>query len=357
MKEKENATGTKRMGKKANPILGLFQHLSQYLEEGKKRLNGNSLSAEALEALDILHGLFHAFYWIADDAMNIEKGGRARLDLTPKGKLARLERRAEAFAKVDPHFPQGVPNPCTELSRMRKLLRLLDIAAEKRERGDYSDEEKELLNREAVAVASKCFILRYVVRVRGEAIFEREGLAIAALIELASAKEREEKAKEALFIAQNKPHAAKQAKEKADGAAAQKVKWEGEWKQLFARLERIEASQEKATAAAAGAERAALRAEAAAERKAKVDGLDENFVETFKEFDAALKDEAGTQLEIARDVLKEAREPKDKGGKGRLLGSCGTRKFLELWRGWGKRGRPDAAQYAAIHEKEGRRPV
>jgi hypothetical protein len=102
-------------------------------------------------------------------------------------------------------------------------------------------------------------------------------------------------------------------------------------------------------AAARNAERAALRAETAAKRKAKEEALDADLVDTFKEFDAALNDETGEQLEIAAEVIREAKE------KGRMLGSGGTRLFLRWWRGWAKANRPTARQYTEMC-KRGRRP-
>lgn len=105
-----------------------------------------------------------------------------------------------------------------------------------------------------------------------------------------------------------------------------------------------------ATAAAEGAERASLRAEATVKGKAEVGALAADLVETFKAFDGALKDEEGTQLEIAAGVIADAKE------KGRLIGNGQTGLFLRYWRGWVKRGRPDAEQYRVIYEREGRWP-
>lgn len=103
-------------------------------------------------------------------------------------------------------------------------------------------------------------------------------------------------------------------------------------------------------AAARGAERAALRTEATVKGRAKTDTLDADLVEAFKAFDAARKEEAGTQAEIAAGVIADAEE------EGRMI-CCGTRKFLEWWRGWVKVGRPDAERYAAMHRERKRRPV
>lgn len=102
-------------------------------------------------------------------------------------------------------------------------------------------------------------------------------------------------------------------------------------------------------AAAKGAERAALKAQAAAEGKAKAGALDADLVATFRDYDRAQKEEAGPQEEIAEGVLADARE------EGRLLGSMGARAFLNAWRQWVKWGRPEAEAYGAKKRPRRRR--
>lgn len=365
----------------------------------------DALSAGA--AWDVLHKLTHAFQWVADDAMNIANGGRAKLDLTPDGELARLERRAGEYDKADPFFPKGVSNPCKSLAKMRELLTLLDAAAAEGEREGYPDEAKEALRVEALRVVANSSLLRDMVRIRGEAIFEREGLAMAAVGELARAAARaaeaearaadieatlhrkqgevkEARAAEArATAARANAEAARAAAEEA--AAVAKAKAEvykqmmmGEFAEIKSGVQKATAEAEAAKQAAAGAhaaatrgrlaaegaraaaeegaaaaqdaERASLRAEAAAKGKAEVGALARDYVETFKAFDAALKDEAGAQLEIAAGVIAEAKE------EGRLIGNGNNALFLRYWRGWIKRGRPDAGQYRVIYEREGRWP-
>lgn len=118
------------------------------------------------------------------------------------------------------------------------------------------------------------------------------------------------------------------------------------------KYDEMKAAIEEVGADSRMAARAALRTEAKTKSKAEVNALAADLVATFKEFDTALQDETGTQVEIAAGVIADAKE------KGRLIGGGGVPHFLKLWRGWGsKRGRPDAMQYAEIHEREGRWPV
>jgi hypothetical protein len=89
----------------------------------------------------------------------------------------------------------------------------------------------------------------------------------------------------------------------------------------------------------------------AALRLTRAKASDADLVKTFGEFDDALKKDPAQHIEeIAKGVLAEAAIA------GRNLGKMGPWQLKKLYDGWIALGKPDAAQYAEIHRKLGRRP-
>lgn len=358
----------------------------------RERNTAKAISEDAFSAgtaWGVLHKLVHAFQQVADDAANIANGGRAKLDLTPDGELAQLERRAEEYDKADSFFPKGVSNPCKSLAEMRELLTLLDAAAAENEREGYSDEAKEALREEALHVVANSSLLRDMARIRGEAIFEREGLAMAAVGELARAAERvaeaearEQEAKAEMYKAQGRADAEAEARKRAEdkwkdaeaarevaevAAAEAKAKAEvyeqmmkGEFDEIKSGVQEAaeEAGAAKHAAARAGAEAARGRVAAEGANKAAAEtrdavreegarardtveteakklagrqrGLagDDAWVECFKRFDAEQRESAGKQIPTMCGVLAEMKT------YGYELGNVGPHKAVEYWRTW-----------------------
>ncbi len=297
----------------------------------------DALSAGA--AWDVLHKLTHAFQWVADDAMNIANGGRAKLDLTPDGELARLERRAGEYDKADPFFPKGVSNPCKSLAKMRELLTLLDAAAAEGEREGYPDEAKEALRVEALRVVANSSLLRDMARIRGEAIFEREGLAMAAVGELARAAERvaeaearEQEAKAEMYKAQGRADAEAEARKRAEdkwkdaeaarevaevAAAEAKAKAEVYEQMMKGEFDEIKSGVQEAAEEAGAAKHAAARAGAEAARgRVAAEGANKAAAETR---DAVREDGARTREKMEAEAKKLAGRQRGLASLGQIL--------------------------------------
>jgi hypothetical protein len=275
------------------------------------------------EEEDLCGAAILAFHSLAELAERLETGGAGEKVVVSEG-VSRLAEKAAAFVARNP-APPLQPNPLARLAIEVAHLRELESANVEDRKGRASWLAGHLHGLSSLSAMRLDWLLE---KRQWEA--EAEARVLEAQADAAAARKDYEGERRLRAKAEKERDKAKEARdvwrEVADG-------------RMVATL-----------AAAQGAERAALRTEAAVKGRAKTDTLDADLVEAFKAFDAAQKEQAGPQAEIAAGVIADAKE------EGRMI-CCGTRKFLEWWRGWVKVGSPDAEQYAEMHRERGRRPV